>query len=410
MIRWPASLPLRWLSLAGLVVLTLALYHLRFVPIAHRVNGDGGFSRQLDGWEVLGPPPDRSGSGKNRVIRYFRTGPRRPNSAVVCWLGPVNDLRFLRVRSEVRWAEVVPGGAYWAKPRLALVTRSADGKLGYPRDHASFLATGTKPWHVEESVYELVPELPEVGLAFQMLARRGSFEIRSIEITALRQRSWVPAATALLLAGWFTWVLTWLHGARHPASLARRSATAVLLVAAAWYLILPGARMQFRPLIGTFVTGATPALPDPPPVAAQPASRGKPTPPSRPTDQPSATPPPALEPGPAASPPAEIRRVPRVTRFLRMADLKFRFVHLLAFLGLSLAAFITAAGLRPLPLLAALALLSEVVSDWHDRAADLGDLLDLAWDLLGILLAMLVFRAVKRGLARWRSPPPLAGR
>ncbi len=386
-----------------MVGLTLALWHFRFAAVTHPLNGDAGFSKGLHGWEIQGGVPGDVGADGRFIARFTRAENRGPTTPALRWLGRIPDLRFLRVRSEVRWTEVVPGGPHWAKPRLVLVGKTPGGQLAYPRDHAAFLGEGTRGWHVVESVYELIPEMPEIGLAFQMFGPQGTLEVRSLELTALRQRPWVPAATGLLMAGWLAWLTRWLRTSPAPAALGRGVAAAALLLAASWYLILPGARLQFKPLVGSFITGEAAPFQPPSPAPAPPAPVKRRPPAEAPVTSPS----PASEPrsAPTTPPAPETRQAPWLTELVREFDIRFRFVHLAAFAGLSLASFIALGSLRPRGPLAAIAFLSELINDWHNREIDWGDLLDLFWNLLGILLGLTLF-AWGRHRLHCRKPRP----
>ncbi len=74
-------------------------------------------------------------------------------------------------------------------------------------------------------------------------------------------------------------------------------------------------------------------------------------------------------------------------------------LHILPFLGLSLGVFLILRTLRPWPLLSAVALLSEIVPNWHGRWTGTDDLLDLAANLAGVALGagawVLIRRLVK---------------
>ena len=164
-------------------------------------------------------------------------------------------MRYLQVEVEAKWSDVLVGNANWARPRLVLVTLDQQKRIRYTLDHGAYLAFGTRGWHRQESVFELTPEMSEVGLAFQMLGKQGTMEVRRFRITALHRRSWVPAATVLLLVGWMLWLGKRLRGQAQNISWWRAIPAAAVMVAASWYVVFPGPRMQSRQLIGSFLTG-----------------------------------------------------------------------------------------------------------------------------------------------------------
>ena len=410
----PTSLLVRWLWPACLIALTLVLWQHRFIAIPHQLNGDAGFSKHLAGWETVAGSKGFSTSTGTPTARFSVKPTQGEYRHATRWLGKIDDVRFLKVAADVQWTDAERGRQPWATPRLVLIGKTPDGKLQYPRDHAAFLAKGTRPWHRVEVVYELPPGLKEVGITFQTLGNNGVLEARSLTVSAVRQRAWFPAATVALLAAWLVWLTTWIR--RGGSALWRGIAAGILLIMAAWYLILPGARMRYQPLVGPFQTGHVETPTAPPRPTLPPRKPPSPSAPSAQPEQPAPTPPTAQKPKPAApTPPPEARQKPVISERLRQIDARIHFIHVLIFTLISLAAFITTGNLRTRSLLVVMAVLSELVSDWHNRDIDWGDLMDLLWNLAGIAFGTGIFALgshlwSKRqsATAHPRRPPPTA--
>lgn len=399
----------------GLLAASILLWQVRFSAVPHPLNGDAGFEQGLDGWITEGGPTGLRTEDGSTIVRFARPADHGEFSSAGLWLGPLENLRYLRVDVEARWADVVMGQASWARPRLVLITRDEQNRIGFPLDHGAYLAFGTRDWHHEETVFELTPAMHEVGLAFQMLGKEGTMEVRRFRLTALRRRPWVPAATVLLLAGWILWLGSCLRGLEREVAWWRALAAAVMVIAGSWYLVFPGPRMQSRPLVGTFLTGkAASGLPvaasGQPSLAKTPATRpagspDKPTTGDPPLDSPSAAvtpqPPPAASP---ARPPPEPRSRPIITSALRKLDHKVNLLHFGAFFSLSLGVFLAAGLLAPWRLLAIVGALSEAVPGWQRGRVDPSDLLDLITNLTGVALAAGAFVLLAR-LGRKLKPP-----
>ena len=409
-----------WLALLGLVAASILLWQARFSAVAHPLNGDAGFEQGLDGWITGGGKNGLRDENGGKVARFARPAGDGEFQSATRWFGSLEELRYLHVEVEAKWSDVIVGGANWAAPQLVLVTKNRQHRTRFTWDHRAYLAHGNRDWHREEAVFEFTPEMSEVGLAFRMLCRQGKMEIRNFRITALNHRPWVPAATVLLLLCWILWLGIRLRGREGLISWWRALPAAAAVVAASWYLVFPGPRMQFRPLIGSFLTGeavtlqSEPAKADPAPAAPEiSAGQAQPTNPPRPrlrvipgkagspkagpreTAKPSPKPvPPAAKPPPKPTP--EPRSQPRITDAIRNLDLKLDLIHIAAFFVLSLAVFLAAGSLFPWRLLSVVALLSEIVPNWHNGWADTGDLLDLASNLGGLALGAGTFTLLAR--------------
>ena len=404
----------------GLLAASILLWQLRFVAMPHDLNGDAGFGQGMEGWITEGGPDGlrtEDGVTVAHFARPVRDGELRSAGR---WLGGLDGVRYLHVEVEAKWSEVVPGRAAWARPRLVLVTRDPDGTIRFPLDHGAYLAYGSRDWHREEVVFELTPEMHDVGLVFQMLGTEGRMEARRFQLTALRSRPWVPAATVLLIAGWVLWVGRQLRGPESKVAWWRALPTAAVVVACSWYVVFPGPRMQSRPLLGTFVTGGAEA--PPPAVAATDATPSVSEPAAVPsTGTPAGSlPAPGDQPGPATTapahpgaadrlppmpdttaPPPEPRSQPVITEAIRKLDPKINMIHLAAFFALGIGVFLATGTLAPWRLLAVIAVLSEAVPTWQNRRTDAGDLLDLTTNLLGIALAAGTFLLLARLTSNW---------
>lgn len=429
-----------WLALLGLMVATILLWQTRFAAIPHPLNGDAGFEAGLDGWSKGGGKNGLSQQAGSTVARFARPARDGEFTSASRWLGSPGGLRYLHVKVEAKWNDVILNPANWKGPRLILMHKDPRERNRHRWEHWAYIANGTRDWNRHETVFKLHPEFSDVGLAFQMLAQQGKMEVRKLQITAVRLRPWAPVATALLVAAWITWLAGRLRDRKHPVSRWRVIAAATVLVASSWLLVFPGLGTQFRPLLGGLVIGSTepsptstarPAkLPAEPKTTAGASSKAAPevaTPilitsssrvprmrviPAEKSTQQTAgqrkgsiapsPPPTTAKPAPAPKP----QERPFTSNDLRRLNLKLDLLHLLPFFGLSLAVFLILGSQRTWPLLSAVALSSELMSCWHGRSAGADDLLDLASNLTGVALATGAFLLIARlgnRLRRWRQ-------
>jgi len=434
-----------WLALLGLVGATILLWQARFAAIPHPFNGDAGFEAGFDGWSTGGGKNGLRQENGSTVARFARPARDGEYSSASRWFGPLEGLRYLHVEMEAKWQDVIIKHANWLGPRLVLMSKDPRESNRHNWDHWAYIASGSRDWHREEVVFELDPGMSDVGLAFQMLARQGEMEVREFRITAVRLRPWIPAATALLVIGWAICLASRLRGRKQPVSWWRAGAAAILIVASSWYLVFPGPGTQYRPLVGSLLIGSTespstptadpaqqPAAPEtsagrpsqavPAPAApasetAQPAKprmrvipainhTQQPTPAAPPKSSTAPSPPPTVT-RPAPSPHPKPPSQPITSDDLRNLDLKLDLLHILPFLGLSLGVFLILGTLRPWPLLSAVALLSEIMPNWHGRWTGADDLLDLAANVVGVALgagAYVLIRRLVKKLPRRRQP------
>jgi len=430
-----------WLALLGLATATTLLWQARFAAVDHPLNGDAGFKAGLDGWSKSGGKNGLRQENGATVARFARPARDGEFNSATRWSGPLGELHYLHVEVDASWNNLVVSGVDRAGPRLVLMSRNPENRTRYSGDNWVYVAKGTRDWHHEEAVFKVEPGTNEIGLAFQMIGRQGRMEVRNLRITALRDRPWVPAATALLLIGWTTWLAGRLRGRKQPSSWWRGVPAALLIVVASWYLVFPVPGKECRPLIGSFLTGAT----EPPPTLAVESPQQAIAAETRSEEAPGATPP-ETDPAAATSTPRQPRvRVippgnttgqpapakpknstapspqPPVTKpalpakphgqrsasfSIRNLDLKLDLLHILPFLGLSLGVFLILGTLRPWLLLSAVALLSEIMPNWLGRWTGADDLLDLAANLAGVALgagAWVLIRHLVKNLPRRRQ-------
>lgn len=395
----------------GLLAASILLWQVRFVAVPHLINGDVGFEQEMDGWVTEGGPNGVRMEDGLTVARFARPARDGEFSSAGRWLGGLEGVRYLRVEVEAKWNDIVAGSASWARPRLVLVTKDPQGRIRFPLDHGAYLAHGTRDWHRQEVVFELTPEMSDVGLIFQMLGKQGQMEARRFRLTALHRRPWVPVATLLLLAGWVLWVGSRLRGPQHNVAWWRAVPTAAAVVVCTWYVVFPGPRMQSRSLVGTFVTGEANPLPttvvasDPPPDApvaatgetdhADPAHRQD-APRQSDLDEAAVVIPNATNPAPSTRPPPAPRSQPWITKGIRKLDHKTSLLHIGAFFALSIGVFLAIGTLAPWRLLVVISILSEIVPNWHNRRTDAADLFDLLTNLSGVALAAGTFILLAR--------------
>lgn len=385
-----------WLAAALLAMASVAFWQARFAALGdHPLDGDGGFGNRLAGWQTAGGPAGVEVIDGLTVARFAQPAGGGGLQSATRWFPQLAGARFVHVRLEAQWSVRKPPEAPvgWGMPQLMLLTKDAAGQTDWRDVPTVFVATGSRRWHREEAVFALPPQAAQLGLMFQLSGPPATMEIRDLRVTAVQPRRWIPAATGGLLAAWTAWLVWLLRRKPPPLEWWRAAPGALVVIAGAWLLVVPEGRPRTRPFVGGFlVAAAAPSTPAPPPpaLAATPAPA-----PAKPAAKPPAAPPP---------PPPKPHR--SLTEHLRRLDLKLDLVHLTAFLVLALAVFGATRRSTNWPLLAALAILSELVPDWHEGWSDRGDLLDLLSDLCGIALAAGAFHLLLRKVKRGRASAP----
>lgn len=252
-------------------------------------------------------------------------------------------------------------------------------------------------------VLKLTSDMADFGFAIAMHGSSGTLEVRNMSIVAVRQRSWVPAATIVVVMSGFALFTSLVLSHSERPKLVRALLASTVLVAATWILVFPQTKGYFSPIPTTFSVGEIkppPAPPEPlppakpPKPASEPAIPKPPQPTKPPTSPQTAT---ELEtPNAEAPPKAEAPEVkPRdsswLYRTLKEVDKRFGPAHLVLFTGLTLLVLIiTGKGSQwRLPL--ALACLAELVPELTDHLGGWDDWGDLIANLSGVGLAVLLW-------------------
>lgn len=364
------------------------------------------FKPGLPGWKWIdGKGREKNPDATGALVLSKQNGD--PAINVERSLGKLDGVRFLHLQADVKWTDVKEqNNILWATARGLIYGKRPNGTNTWPKDHWLINAYGSSDWHREESVFDLVPDIGEARFALQHLGERGTIEVRNVEITVVRQRSWYVPATTILTVLWVFWA-AWAIAPALPKPLRLRPIRSLLggaaVIAASWFLVFPQPRFCARPLVGGFELGQ----PIPPPAPqAPPPPAPKPVPPPQVPQQTVTPPPVAVAPTPAPAPPppappvAEKREARSVEQEIRKLDERFNFLHLLAFGAFGLALF-SLTSHRAWPMAAIVALASEALPNWQlEQAWDLGDLGDLASDFSGLALAALAVILVKR---LWRT-------
>jgi hypothetical protein len=368
-----------------LAVLSVALWQGRFErtgpALDLRIGGD------FHGWKVLAK--ERIGIEGATWTLHAPAG--REVASAEGPLPAATATRHLHVGLEAAWENVTRReDRSWWSARVSLGGKRPDGSYAWPQDGDLINARGSRGWHRAECVYELPPDLGEPRLFINQLAATGTLRVRQLEVTPVRQRPWIPAATTCLLAGWIAWSAL-LLGNRGPL---RRVAAAAVLVAAGWFLVFPQPHYHARAFPGGFALGHE----IPPAVAA-----GAPDPLPLPAPLLATT---SAVPRPAAPflmpPPDDPRAGHGLARAFRKLDENWRFAHVAAFGGFGLALF-ALAGLRAAwPPAAALGLLSEIVPNLLRREFRGDDAVDLVANFAGLGLAAAMVHLAGILLARLR--------
>jgi hypothetical protein len=354
------------------------------------------FQPGLPGWTWIDGKgrennPDASGA---LVLSKQNTDPA---ISVERSLGKLDGVRFLHLQTETRWTDVKQlGEIRWANARGLIYGKKPDGSSIWPKDHWLISAHGSREWHLEESVFDLMPDIGEAHFTFQNLGEHGTLEVRNLEINVVRQRGWYLPTAWFLTALWSFWA-AWSIAPALPRSLWLRPIRSLLsgavVIAASWFLIFPQPRFSARPLFGRFELGQ-PLLPSPPPPP-------QPIPELPPLTTPST--PAALAPLPLTplTPPILEKRedhaIEQEVRFIH-DDTNFSHAlsHILAFLAFGLSLFFFATP-RAWPISVIVTAFSEIVPNWlYQQPWDLGDIGDFAADFSGLALAALAVTLISR--------------
>lgn len=395
------------LAAALLAAFTVLVWQFRFEQAGPMLTAP--FEPGLPNWEWKEGPGKDSASPEPGVLSLTkRKG--EPMISVERTFGAMPDVRFLRVAMEARWTDARQGGEIrWATARAVIFGKGDDGAYRWPNDHAMIAALGTRDWHREEAVFDLPPDLGNIGFGFQHLGDSGTFQIRNVEISVVRQRAWFTAAAATLTCLWIAWAAVAVLPGISRWRWLRAPLAGMAIIGATWVLVFPQPRFACRPLVGGFLLSKAATSP----MATAPETVIPPIPPpvqETSTVAPPASPhPPAVaEPSPVSPPPAppviaepapEKREGRGLETELRLLKDRFNFLHLVAFGAFGFVLF-SLAGTRAWPIAAVIVFASEALPNYQlHQYWDRDDLGDLAVDSLGLILAALAVR----WLSKWQS-------
>lgn len=385
----------RCLTLPLLVGATLLLWKWQFEVIPDGLMIESRITKPLTGWQpkewnryqVI----ERDG-GLLLVLAREQAGGKTPGVSLN--LGKLEGQRFLHVSCEQRWSDVLVGENSWDLARMVVMAQNSAGQWRHPEDHTVFAGSGTKGWESEEMIFELTSDMQDTRFGIRMGGATGRLEVKNLSILALKHRPWVPAATILLSAAWLIWFALLLRSGSDAPVWWRAGLAACLVIATCWVAVFPQTKKLLRPVIGSFEIGeraamprtATPAAKPPPPVIATPAVPVSPV-----VEEPRPAPDAPIVKSPASPPPAT--RAPGILhRTLRRWDRSYSWLHAALFgcFSFSLLTISGRAGVWKLAL--AVAILSEVIPEFVDHTGASDDWFDLGANMLGVALALLLWR------------------
>jgi len=405
--RFMKRIALHGLAVVALAATTLAIWHWRFVAVPGALP-ETRLAKPLVGWQSLPYQQHQVINDQGEaLLRLQRDNPQDKSPSVGIWLGALEGVRFIHIRCESRWENVVRGDHGWNIARFVVALKDAEGGIRHPQDSVIFHGTGTSGWRADEVILELTGEMADTGLFISMLGKTGLLEVRNLSVVAVKQRPWIPLAATALVLGWIAFCTSLLRRPSAKPAWWRATAAATMVVGVSWILVFPQTRNLHRSSLGGFAIGALPA--PPPPAKAPP----QPKPGIKPTPKPPAHPPPsvAVKPPtppapPAAKPtPEPVRRQSGTTHnFIRESSKRFRLLHIGTYAGFTfLILLITGQGRQwPLPL--AVAILSELVPAILDHIGDWDDWTDLFQNTAGVALAVLAWQLWQRIRAKRTRP------
>lgn len=320
-------------------------------------------------------------------------------------LGPVE---FLHVRHTMASRKLLPGKEIWQDGRLFIEWHATANSPDQENDPIYSTRYDRVPESEELVMYPLrSPAVPV--LRVEHLGISGEMEIHGVEVTILRESWFWKPGRWVLTAGW----LIWLYALMRPTVRSRRPGTAV--VAVGWlfmglYFVVPGPWKSLRPLGPPFVISgksAPVALPVAPPVApgveAVPAA-APPVAASPAQVAPAATPAPK-----AASKLQSLGKIPEngdFTLTLKRLAAKSKWVLHVALLFVPVFFTLCLVGRRQAIGLGVLfSLAVEAAQIGFGYGTDATDLIDLAADAGGIILALLAHGILVAILFRRRKAP-----
>jgi len=379
-------------AVIALIIGTAFLSNSQFAAAGSSILRNADFSRGFDSWtkgrnaSVSVDPADGlriSHPAGDQTSTIVRQDVRVPHGT-----------RFMRMRADFRYADVVQGDKPWHEARLVLVPLNGDREPIWGHPHLLVSEDGTGGWSHHEGIFPLPPDTEYVRAAAQLLDTTGRLEVRNWEVHAVAEHPLARQAQIGLMIAWgmlFIAATVWLatHLPRH-----RFLAGAFVLAAVAILLLPKPADNVIRPVLldhflefEVFSPGEA-DLQQPPP------------------DQPG--PPATVDPAPTSAAAAllsDLRsRWIQLLEPLRVLDDYDWLQHALLLFGLSLAVLAFAGSAAWLPaaaFLAGFAALAEFLQIFvPGRTFSVSD---MGFNLLGVAMALAVF-AVLRLVRRNRRP------
>ncbi|MGB6223619.1 hypothetical protein [Haloferula sp.] len=393
------------IHLAAMVLLVaacIAIWHWRFV-IEPGVLPETRLSDPLVGWKSRASQTHQIETQNGKpVLILERASTAEKTEGVHVWFDDLQNIEYIHIRCTARWQDVELGNQTFMKARMAAFMKDSSGNKSHPAGGCEvFAGWGNSEWKSFEVVQELTSDMQAYGLAIEMLGNSGRLEVRDLSIHAVRQRGWIPAATAFIVLGWIGLCFSLIRSHPTGPSRGRSLAGATVLVISAWFLVFPQTKVFLRPLPHHFAVGQT--MPSAESSAQDPSSpisnRTTRDLPNRASSETPRFPVPAEQ-----KAKNETRDSGAFHRFLREIDKRFGPAHVVLFTGFTLI-FFAATGrgsLWPFPL--TLAMLAEVIPELTDHLGGWDDWVDLASNLAGVGIAVLLWSRLPI-LRRLHNPP-----
>lgn len=348
------------------------------------------------------------------MLRLERKDASEKLPSIHVWLGEgagLGGVAAVHIRCKARWKDVKVGSQGYMHARIVTMMRDTEGKVMHPPDFGMTSGRGSRDWHHCESVFKVTNDMEDLGIEISMLGSQGLLEVKDLSVMGVRDRSWVPVATASVLTGWILFVYLLIRRHVNAPAPWRAFAASAAVVAVSWFFVFPQTKGQLFPVFGNFEVGGlnesapkpTP-LPDldldldldpldPPPVPTSPVA----------STPPIANPPVVVDRSvqPNSSAPSELSAAKlepeahssgAVHKFLRQVDKRLPVAHVGLFIGVTLLIlFMTGRGNQwRIPLV--LAVLSELVPELTDHLGGWDDWTDVLQNFAGVGLAVLVWK------------------
>lgn len=405
-----------FLAILVLVAASLGIWHWRFIEVPDGISRHE-LADPLIGWtikphnqfQVIQQP-------EGPLLRLTRQEKSEKTPSIHTWFSAQPDVSAIHLRCDTRWEDVKAGELGYTIARIVSMMRDKDGKVMHPPDHGITSGSGTRDWHHSEAVLLVTRNMADLGLEISMLGDHGSMEVKNLEVTAVRNRNWVPAATIAVLSAWaaLSFCLIRRSGGKTTPPWRALSAS-IVIVAAGWFFVFPQPKILLHPMIGSFSVARTnpektsPADPKATtiaPATATPPAEAPAVVPEKPPAEPAPAPPPAsptvpeinTSQEPETTPPATVKPTFRTShafyKFLRNFGRAFPLAHLTLFTAITLLILTLTGDRRQWRLPFALAILSELIPELNDHLGDWGDINDLLQNITGVGLGLLLWKRI----------------